>query len=356
MKHPLFPSRRHKMGMPPGSLVYVGERQAEKTSIHLTEYSESNQPFCDIVTDLQVLRNAQISPSASWVTVTGLNDAETIGQIAEIFQVPPLLAEDILNTDQRPKLQETEGNLFLIFKVFGWQEEGEIITRDQITLVVGSNFLLSLLEGDDGFLEPVRQRIEQGQGRLRKEGIDYLLYAITDIIVDHYFLVLEKLGGQIEALEEEISVEPTPQTLQHVYKVKREILLMQRGIWPAREVLGDLLRHESPLIGRAAETYLRDVYEHVIQVIDMLETLRELTTGMQDLYLSSLSYRMNEIMKVLTVIATIFIPLTFITSLYGMNFRFMPEIGWRWGYAFVWVLIVLVAGGLLLYFRRKRWV
>jgi len=228
---------------------------------------------------------------------------------------------------------------------------------EQVSLILGPNFVISFQEeGKEGDLfEVVRERLRSSKGKLRKMGADYLLYALLDAIVDGYFVILERLGERIEVLEEELLANPSQLTLQNIHTMKREMIFLRKSVWPLREVISGLQRGESPLITETTGPYLRDVYDHTIQVIDAVESFRDMLAGMLDIYLSSISNRLNEVMKLLTIIATIFIPLTFIVGVYGMNFKLMPELEWRWGYPAVWLVMVVVAGLMLAFFRRKRW-
>jgi magnesium transporter len=277
-------------------------------------------------------------------------------QLGERFGLHPLVVEDILNTDQRPKLEDYGEYLFIVLKSH-YHSDGESgdAEIEQISLVLGPNYVLSFQERAGDEFEPVRERIRSNKGRVRRQGADYLAYSLIDLIADTYFLVLERLGERMETLEEELVTDPTTETLQAIHKLKREMVFLRKSIWPLREVIGALERGESPLIQDTTGVYLRDVYDHIIQVIDTVETYRDMLSGMLDIYLSSVSNRMNEVMKVLTIIATIFIPLTFVAGVYGMNFKHMPELEWPWAYPLVWLAMIIIAGLMVAYFRRKRW-
>jgi magnesium transporter len=235
------------------------------------------------------------------------------------------------------------------------QREQEI-EAEQVSLILGSNFVISFQEREGDVFTVIRDRIRTGKGRIRKAGADYLAYSLVDAIVDYYFVILEKLGEKIEGIEEELVTNPTPETLQTIHHLKRELIFLRKSVWPLREVISVLERGESALIQESTGIYLRDLYDHTIQVIDSIETFRDMVAGMLDIYLSSVSNKLNEVMKVLTIIATIFIPVTFIVGIYGMNFQYMPELGWRWGYPVVWLVIVVVVIAMVFYFRRKKWI
>jgi magnesium transporter len=291
----------------------------------------------------------------SWINVNGLHDIEIIQQVGDCQGLHPLVLEDILNTDQRPKLEDYGDYLYIVLKML-YKQEGGGISTEQVSLILGANFVISFQEGIKGdVFNPVRERLRSGKGRIRGMGADFLAFSLMDAIVDNYFVVLEEVEERIEALEEEVVASPSAKTVQKLHRLKRDMIFLRKAVWPLREVLAALTRRESKLITEAVVVYLRDVYDHTIQVIDSIETSRDLLAGMLDIYLSSISNRTNEVMKVLTIIATIFMPLTFIVGLYGMNFKYMPELEWRWGYPAVLLLMVLTTIAMLIYFRRKKW-
>jgi magnesium transporter len=263
--------------------------------------------------------------------------------------------EDILNTDQRPKMEDYGEYLYIVLRMLNYNDKSSEIESEQISLVLGPNFVFSFQEREGDTFNPIRDRIRNSKGRIRKMGADHLAYTLLDSIIDNYFIILEKLGEKIEFLEEEVITRPTPETLQTVHHLKREMIFLRKGVWPLREVISGLERGESSLIKESTRIYLRDVYDHTIQTIDTIETYRDMVSGMLDIYLSSISNRLNAVMKVLTIIATIFMPLTFLAGIYGMNFKYMPELEWRWGYPAVWFAVVLISVSMLIYFRKKRW-
>lgn len=257
--------------------------------------------------------------------------------------------------DQRPKLEDYGAYLFIVLKMLHLNDKTNMVQSEQVSLILGKNYVISLHEHDEDVFDPVRSRLKVGKGRIRKAGADYLAYSLLDLIVDNYFLIMERQGDVIEELEAELIASPTPATLNHIHHLKRDTILLRRSVWPLREVISRLERSESSLVQATTGIYLKDVYDHVIQVIDNIETFRDILAGMLDIYLSSVSNRLNEIMKVLTIIATIFIPLTFLAGVYGMNFKYMPELEWRWGYFAVLGFMILVAGIMFNYFREKGW-
>jgi len=294
-------------------------------------------------------------PTVTWINIDGVHQVEIMEKIGAHFGIHPLILEDIMNTGQRPKMEDFEDYIFVVVKMIYYDEKDNEIKAEQVSLLIGLNFVISFQEKEGDVFNPIRDRIRKAKGRIRKMGADYLAYALIDTIVDHYFIVLEKLGEKIEDMEEELVTNPTPETLQTIHNLKRELIVLRKSIWPLREVISVLERGESPLIHESTSIYLRDVYDHTIQVVDTIETFRDMVSGMLDVYLSSVSNRMNEVMKVLTIIATIFIPLTFIAGIYGMNFKYIPELEWHWGYFTVILGMVIIGFGMVLYFRNKKW-
>jgi magnesium transporter len=245
--------------------------------------------------------------------------------------------------------------IYIVLKMLHWDEGTTAVEIEQVSLLVSGSYVLSFEEGEDNIFDPLRQRLKNEQSRLRSCGSDYLAYAILDTIVDNYFLILEQISDQLEVLEDEVITNPTPETLDTIQNLKRELLYIRKVVWPLREAIGRLSHGDIPFFEQNTVIYIRDVYEHTIQIIDSVETFRGIVSGTLDIYLSSVSNKMNEIMKVLTVIATVFIPITFITSLYGMNFTHMPELDWPFGYPLVWLIILITSGSLLMYFKRRDW-
>jgi len=264
--------------------------------------------------------------------------------------------EDILNTEQRPKTENYSDYLYIVMKMLYADVSANVVLTEQISLVLGQNYVISFQEGIEGdVFGQVRERLRNEKGKARKLGADYLVYSLIDAVVDNYFSVLETLGEQIEALEEKLVANPTSNTLQEIHYLKREMIFLRKAVWPLREVISSLQRGDSILVQDITRLYLRDVYDHTIQVIDTVETYRDMVSGMLDIYLSSVSNRLNAVMKVLTIIATIFMPLTFLAGVYGMNFKYMPELEWRYGYGMIWALMIFIGLYMLVYFRKKKW-
>lgn len=342
-------------GQAPGSMIHVGEQKMLATKVTAIEYHRGTIFDERVTADLAFLQHVRESEPVTWINVAGLHEIETISRIGEIFDIHPLILEDILNTDQRPKLDQSETNIYLIVKMIQWQEDKQHLETEQVSIVLGPGFVLTFQEQEKDVFEPVRERLRSGKGQLRQRGADYLAYSLLDAVVDHYFVVLERLGEHIEEIEEKLIADPEPETLEDIHHLKREMLYLRRSVWPLRELIGGLQRGDLPQFRQETLIYLRDVYEHTIQVIDTIESFRDIVSGLLDIYLSSVSHRLNEVMKVLTIISTIFIPLTFITGLYGMNFTYIPELQVRWAYFAVWGVMITITGGLLIFFKRKKW-
>ncbi len=300
--------------------------------------------------------------SVSWVDVQGLGNRDILERLGKVFDLHPLVLEDVVNMGERPKIEDYEDQLLIIARMVVPKERTYGFYSEQVSLVLGQNYLLTVQEEPEhDCLESVRVRIERNKGIIRKQGADYLAYALLDAIIDGFFPVLELYGDRLEELEEEVIFKPTRQTLQQIYQIRRELLQLRRAIWPQRDAISTLIRDSSELISEEVRMYLRDCYDHAVQVMDMVETYRELSSGLMDVYLSAVSNKMNEIMKLLTVVSSIFIPLTFVAGIYGMNFNTekspynMPELNWYWGYPICLAFMGAIAGGLLFFFWRRGW-
>ena len=347
-------SRAKKAGLPPGTLTYLGDKMGEKPVITFIDYDESRIQEKEAVS-IEECFPFKETPTVTWINIDGVHDVELIEKLGNHFELHPLIMEDIVNTQQRPKIDDSGSYIFIVLRMLQYDEDAKEVKSEQVSLILGANFVLSFQESVGDVFEPVRDRLRKNKGRIRKMGADYLAYTLLDAVVDNYFVAMEKLGEIIEDIEDTLVTQPTPNTLQTIHSLKSEAISLRKSVWPLREVISSLERAETPLIKKTTRIYLRDVYDHTIQVIDTVESFRDIVTGMLDIYLSSISNRMNEVMKVLTVFAAIFIPLTFIAGVYGMNFVSMPELSWRWGYPAVLILMSLVAAVLLLYFKRKKW-
>ena len=350
----LFRKTARKVGLPPGTLVQVEEKKAEKARISIIDYDKAQFQEKEAAT-VEECFPFKDKPSVTWININGVYQVEVIEKIGAHFGIHPLVLEDIMHTVQRPKMEDFEDYIFVVVKMIYYDEKDNEIKAEQFSIILGPNFVISFQEKEGDAFDHVRERIRRNKGRIRKMKADYLAYSLIDTIVDHYFIVLEKLGEKIEGMEEELVTNPTPVTLQTIHILKRELIFLRKSIWPLREVVNVLERGESSLIDESTGIYLRDVYDHTIQVVDTVETFRDMVSGMLDIYLSSISNKMNEVMKVLTIIATIFIPLTFVAGLYGMNFKYIPELEWHWGYFAALFVMAMIGFGMVMYFRNKKW-
>ena len=351
--HRFIIRRSQKAGLPPGTLVHIGEQKVEKVRISIIDYDEKQLKEMDAET-VEVCFPFRDSNTVTWINIDGLHDVGIIEKLGSCYNLHPLLLEDILNTEQRPKMEDFGDYLFLVLKMLDYGENG-VIEAEQVSLVLGPNYVISFQEHEGDVFNAVRERIRKNKGRIRKSGADYLAYALMDSIVDNYFLILENVGERIETAEQQLAENPTMETLNAIRELKKEMIFLRKSIWPLREVINNLERGESSLIHESLTAYLRDVYDHTIQIIDTVESLRDMISGLLDVYLSSISNKMNEVMKVLTIFASIFIPLTFVAGIYGMNFKFMPELEWTWGYFVVLCVMAAAAAVMLVYFKRKKW-
>jgi len=349
----LLKRRAPEIGLPPGTLVHIGERKTETAQLSLMEYSPETCREVRPCTVNQCLPTAE-TKAVRWINLDGIHDLKLVEELGQAFGVHPLVLEDIVNTGQRPKFEDYGDYIFMVVKMLYLDPEHKEIIAEQVSLLLGRGFVLSFQEAPGDVFDIIRERIRQDQGRIRKMGSDYLAYSLMDALLDNYFVVLERFAENIEWVEDHLVERPSPGILQEVYTLKREAVFLRKCAWPLRELFSALERSGSSLVRKETALYLRDLYDHTIQVVDTVEMFRESISGMLDVYLSSASNRMNEVMKVLTIIATIFIPLTFIAGVYGMNLQ-IPETNWAWSYPAVWAVMLAVAGGMLYYFRKRRW-
>jgi len=347
--------RSKKAGLPPGSIVYVGDKGVSKAALTLLEYDAT------AVTERTLQRVEECLPSrdtplVSWINVEGVHDTEAISLIGSHFGIHPLVLEDVVNTDKRPLCEEYDGFIFLILKMLSRDAATGELVSEQVSLVLGPSWVISFQEGREGdAFHAVRERIRSGKGKIRSSGADYLAYSLIDATVDGYFAVLEQMGEEIETIEQNLASAPTDTTLADIYRAKRHSVFLRRAVWPVREIASHMERVESALIAKGTQVYLRDVYTHAIELIDVLEAHREMVAGMLEIYLSSISNKLNKVMMVLTLVTTIFMPLSFIAGVYGMNFKYMPELDLVYGYPAVVGVMCTIAGAMLVYFKRRGW-
>jgi len=349
-------------------LPITGGKSPEKPKITIIDYDEQHYHEAE-VKDVQECFRFKNQPTVTWINIDGLHQMDVLEKLGSCYGIHPLVLEDIL-TDQRPKIEDYDDYIFIVLKMLYYDEGSENkpddedddglgdtnLDMDQVSMILGPNFIISFKEKEVDVFNPLRDRLRMAKGKIRKQGADYLAYSMIDAIVDHYFLIMEKLGDRFEDLEDVVVSDPEPGILPTIYNLKRDMLFLRKSVWPLREAISKMQRTDSPLVSEATKIYLRDVYDHTIQVIENIETFRDMSASLLETYLSSLSNKLNEVIKLLTIISTIFIPLTFLAGLYGMNFRFMPELESPWGYPAVLILMLLVVVVMMIYFRKKEWV
>jgi magnesium transporter len=346
--------RAKRPGAAPGAIEFVGEKRMEKVRLRLIDYDaeELNEREMEDISEAFPMKD---TPSVTWINIDGLHDTEMIARLGEAFGLHSLLLEDIVNTGHRPKYEDFGDHIYITMKMITFNGAEGHVHQEHLSIVLGPHWVISFQERVGDFFEPVRTRIRSGKGRIRKMGSDYLAYSLMDAVVDHYFVTMEAIGDHLEGLDDQLVEDPTTETMAAIHGMKREAIGMRRSIWPLREVVNGLDRSESKLVSKSTRVFIRDLYDHTIQVVDTVDTFRDIVSGMMDLYMSIVSNRMNEVMKVLTIIATIFIPLTFIAGIYGMNFQNMPELGWHYAYYGVWAIIIALGLTMVAYFRKLRW-
>jgi magnesium transporter len=339
-------------GSAPATLVALPEQAGCKPKLQLIEYDAHSFQEREIeVSDLDSIHSSKVS----WINVGGLGDVETLRKLGERFRIHPLALEDVFNTGQRPHIDEYEDQLFTVLQMAYEETEGELVF-EQVSLLLGSHYVITIQEDSaTDVFEPIRKRLREGRGNARFMRSDYLAYTLIDAVVDQYFPLSEELGESIESMEEEVLTAPSRDKLEKIHEFRQALAQLRRAVWPTREVLARLLRDESGLIAEKTKPFLRDCLDHVLAIVDLLESYRDITSSFMDLYVSSLTMRTNEIVRVLTIISSIFIPLTFIVGLYGMNFTNMPELHWEFGYPAVVIIMLAVAIGMILFFKRKNW-
>jgi len=343
-----------KAGMPPGTLVHVGDTHEAESRITVIDYSKENIEE-RIIGSIDEILPCLDSNTVTWLNIEGLKDIIPIESVGRILNIHPLVLEDILNTHQRPKFEEHDNYLYIVLKSLSVENSTLSIGYEQISILMLNNLVVTFKEKKDDIFIPLMQRLKNGKGRIRNMGSDYLTYAVLDTIVDQMFFIIDSIDEIIETTEEHLLVNPTSGSLSAIQQIKRELIYIRKSISPLREVLAAIPRSDSPLIQEKTHIYFRDVYDHVLRITETIESHRDMLTGLLDIYMSSVSNKMNEVMKVLTVFASIFIPLTFIAGIYGMNFEYMPELKWKWAYPTLWIAFILIPIVLIIYFKRKKW-
>jgi magnesium transporter len=343
-----------KAGLPPETLVYIGGKKTAETKITIIDYDEKHLLEKEVKT-VEECVPFKDTPTVTWINVDNVHQTETIKKLGDYFGIHPLALEDIVNTDQHPKIDDFVNCIYFVLKKLDYDDERNEIIAEQISLILSQHFAISFQEKESDVFNPVRERIRSEKSRIRKMKNDYLVYALIDVIVDSYFKILEKLGDKIESIDEELVTNPTQETLQTIHNLKKEIIFLRKSVWHLGQAISEMEKEESPLIQESTRIYFRDVCDETVQVIDRIEMLRDMASGMLDVYFSSVSNKMSEVMKVLTIIATIFIPLTFVVGIYGMNFKYMPELGLVWFYPLLLLIMFAIGISMLFYFRKKKW-
>ncbi|MBN1153367.1 magnesium/cobalt transporter CorA [candidate division KSB1 bacterium] len=350
----LIKKRVSSVGLPPGTLIHVGDKKVERVDIHVIDYDENKvdeMHFSDPDDLSDIIRNNHVS----WININGLHNMDVIEKIGNKFNIHPLVLEDILNTEHRPKFEDYENYLFIILKMLSYDETNQEVITEQVSIFLTSGSVITFQEREGDVFEGIRARIFQAKGRLRKMGVDFLTYALIDAIIEQFYLILEKVELRLESIEEELIKNPTSETLQEIHRLRRDVLYLRNTAWPLREITNEFIRDDLPFVQESTKMYLRDVYDHTIQILEILDTIRDMISGMLETYLSGVGNRTNEVMKVLTIIATIFIPLTFLAGIYGMNFHYMPELDWKLGYPVVWFIMIVISLVMICFFKRRKW-
>lgn len=352
MKH--LSKSNEKKGLAPGSPVFTGKRKTISVSSSLIEYNKKDFDKKNI-SGTEDIEHLVSSKKISWVDIVGLHDTDLITKYSNFFKLHPLIKEDLVDVGQRPKIEVYDNCIFVVMKMAYFKHRSKNLSFEQVSFILTGSTVISFQEKEGDVFEPVRTRLINHSGRIRDRGADYLLYALMDSIVDHYFIIMESMGDRLEELEEKITADASPKNIQELRNIKQDLIYLRKSIWPIRDVVNSLERDQGNIITAETKLFLRDLYDHSIQIIDFVETSKDLSSGLFDMYNSMINNRMNEIMKVLTVISTIFIPITFITGFYGMNFRYMPELFLKWAYPVVIVLMIGIALFMISYFKRKKW-
>lgn len=345
---------KKQLGQIPGSVIYTGKKQSQKLSIEAFDYNKDSCHEIELIS-IEEAFNFGLENNITWINLNGLNHEKEIESLGENYNLHPLVLEDIVNISQRPKIDEYEDYIFVVLKMLYYDDNAQIVS-EQVSFVLGSDYVLTFQESEGDVFDSVRDRIRQGKGRVRNMGADYLLYILVDAVVDHYFHILEILGDKIEDFETAIfGGKVTDDASKEIQNLKREILRVRRAIFPLREVISRIEKNDNTLIHSKTITYYRDIYDHLIQVTENIDIYREMVWSLMDMYMTTISNKMNEVMKVLTIMASIFIPLTFIAGIYGMNFEYIPELQYRNGYFVVWGIMIAIFLGMLFYFKKKKW-
>lgn len=346
---------RKKIGLPPGSVVFTGNQRVEKVQIHYLKYNENEFEDNTLNSHSKITFHQPEDHIVDWYDIRGVHDTQLIEQLGSTFNLHPLVLEGIADTSQRPKFEEYEKGILLIFKALSFHKENKKIATEQITLYFRKGFLITFQEDHSDIFAVIRQRIHAGKGKIRQKGADYLAYALADNLVDNYFYILDQVEEEIELLEDQLLLTPDSSSKEAIHHLKKETIRIRKSIAPLREAISRFSKSESDFIADGTGVFIRDLYDHTIQIMDMVDSFRDILNGLQDLYVSEISFKMNQVMQVLTIITTIFVPLSFLAGLYGMNFEYMPELHFKYGYFILLGVMLMVSLGLLLWFRKQKW-
>lgn len=355
------PKSTKALNQVPGTVTYIGRKESIQTNLDVIDFDKDSYVRYSS-TNPEDAFNFEDDQKNTWININGLSNTKEIEKLGKYYELHPLILEDIVNTNQRPKVDEFKDYFFLVVKMLYFKKDSKeknngSLINEHISFVVGKDYVLTFQEADGDVFDGVRERLESSKGRIRQSGPDYLLFSLLDAIIDQYFEVIDGLGDKIEVLEDNLfQAQPSDDITYEIQELKRTILRIRRAVFPLREVLSRLEKFDSSLIEDKTRNYYRDLYDHIIQVSENIDIYREMTWGLMDMYMTTISNKMNEVMKVLTIIATIFIPLTFIAGVYGMNFEFMPELEWKYSYFVLWGIMIIVFLLMLYYFRRKKWI
>ncbi|MBU0969140.1 MAG: magnesium/cobalt transporter CorA [Proteobacteria bacterium] len=346
--------REQTKGQPPGSLIFIGTQKVDSVKTRMIDYDATTLTDQELM-DVKDGSHFKKTQTVTWLNINGLHDVNFIGEVGQVFELHPLIMEDILNTGQRPKVEEFNAYIFIVLKMIRFDKETEMIVNEQLSIILGKHFLLTFQEQPGDVFEPVRERIRRQKSRLRGSGTDYLAYALLDTVVDNYIYTIERLGERIEDLEQEILLGQDPTVMEKINQFKREINYLRKSIRPAKEAILRLSRLDSDLFHENTTPFLKDLEDLINQATEAIDTYRDLLTDQLNIHNSVMANKMNDIMKILTIFAAIFIPLTFIAGIYGTNFEYLPELHYKYSYFIFWSVLIGLAGGLLFFFKRKRW-
>jgi magnesium transporter len=348
------PRTSSKAGLPPGTIKFIGDIKMDNPKINFIQYREKYFDSKEF-TLFDLIPSTRNTENITWLNLIGLQDVDLIEKIGKSYNVHPLVLESIANTEHHPKIEFFDDYLFLEMKILEFNDHQSQLSSEQVAFIMGKGYVLTFLESENKIFDNITDRIKFGGTRINRMGADFLCYSLIDSVIDSYFAILDMVEEQVEDLEEVLITKPTTDTLQKIHKLKRSMIFIRKAIWPLREVIRKLEMADTALVADSTDLYIRDLYDHTIQIIETLETILETISMMFDIYLSSMSNKMNEVMKVLTIIATIFIPLTFLVGVYGMNFDYLPELRWQWSYPILWVIMISVSVWMLSIFRKKKW-